>query len=140
MSDFVERATKRLALGSSRRGLIAQAGRGIVALGVASVAGLSAAREVYATHLTCCGANSNCQGKCAGPGQPWLNRGQTGTSGALCNTVYGSLSGSCSANGYYNGWYWYCCHPNSRYLYKCQDCCTNGGTPTGTVTSFAGYC
>lgn len=146
----VEERLRALASGTSRRGLLARFGRGLV--GAALLSNLAPLRAA-ATNCSCTG-NAACGGFACGS--------QLATSNICCNCSTGpcfDCSVGCSAHtnctgatccvgsGFTPGWYWYCCIPGphlpesvtaqkpasslrpltSGNLWKCQDCCNNFG-------------
>jgi len=136
--DIAE-ATQRLASVTSRRGLLTRVGQGLVGAALITVA---STQRAAASSCTCVG-----QSKCSG-----LACGNTGNGANACCISYppcaacgsgGVTSGtSCTAPGYFAGWYWYCCIRNGdlNELWKCQDCCSSGSDPCYTVRSQVGSC
>lgn len=129
--------TSRLASVTSRRSILARVGQGLIGAALITVA-----RPQSAAASSCtCGSDQKCGLPC----------GWTGNGSNSCCSTYppciacgggGLTEGtSCTAPGYFAGWYWYCCVSagNLNELWKCQDCCSQSD-PCYTVRSQVGTC
>jgi hypothetical protein len=153
----LDQGLRRLAARTSRRGVLAKMGAGLVG---AALYSMGMPQVAHADSCTCSG--QLCNG---------LNCGDWGTSGNSCcvtpctNCGGGAFgSGNCADPFPNAGWYWFCCvngpgrpegietapasvgtsgslgisSPNVLSLWKCQDCCGSGGCKT--FRSVVGSC
>lgn len=120
---------------TSRRGVLAKLGRGLMGAALLTVVrpAALAAGAPPEPNAPCCSGGGNCS-LCGGCGsQPC---GATGGSccpdciGPFCSVQTG---GTCPSGTSY-GWWWYCCRADGLYI--CQDCCSSPGVRSCTSKGF----
>jgi hypothetical protein len=145
---------RALAAGTSRRGVLAQLGKGLVGAAL-----LMNAFPLRAHAISCscvgqtkcggvnCGARAPSTNGCCTCTPPCLDCGSRGCDIVTCPGATCCVGG----DAYVEGWYWYCCKPMPlsadnvavpvppNELWKCQDCCDSLGN-CYTVRDVVGEC
>lgn len=151
----VDGVLREIALRTSRRTLLAKAGRALVGGALLTFVRAETAQAVF---CSACDGTLYCDGTASCGGQ--ANAGSTCCQGPdtvfpACNPRFdlgGTWCGgspeawsnsSCESHGWTTGWLWTCCsldrETGLHYMATCQDCC-NGSTTVCTKRTVTGTC